>query len=396
MYRQECIRGAFISGLSSSTIRQRLLENNNITLDEAFRQARTLELEEKQSADYTTYEQPLAAMNHVDENENEDLLAVTRKTKYNNYNDNNRGERSYNDNNRGETCFFCRRNRHPRAKCPAKESNCNNCGTKGHLSIACKSKNKETKSSPAITMPTLATTTSTNKTSKINRDITYVKSVINEKEVNTMIDSGSMGSFIGLKTAQRLGLFIIPSSESIELADCTLLDTIGEVVVGITIGGKLYKCLVLCVMNKLVTQVIMGKDFLRKHKKVTFQFNGNEDPITFAATSKSKTLSDGKYLSLDSGTTKSTMSVPPANLFSNLTSNCKPVACKSRRYNDNDKQFTRKEKNAWLADGAIVPSKSPWRAQPIITRDDDKNHRRRMAIDYSQTINLFTEHIYNN
>ena len=27
LYRQECIRGAFISGLSSSTIRQRLLEN---------------------------------------------------------------------------------------------------------------------------------------------------------------------------------------------------------------------------------------------------------------------------------------------------------------------------------------------------------------------------------
>ena len=192
-----------------------------------------------------------------------------------------------------------------------------------------------------------------------------------------------------MKTAQRLGLFIIPSSESIELADRTSLDTIGDVVVDITIGGKLYKGLVLCVMNKLVTQVIMGKDFPRKHKKVTFQFNGNEDPITFAATSKSKTLSDGKNLS--SGTTKSTMSVPPANLFSNLTSNCKPVACKSRRDNDNDKQFIRKEKNAWLADGAIVPSKSPWRAQPIITRDDGENHRRRMAIDYNQTINLFTE-----
>ena len=171
-----------------------LLDNGCLkTLDEAFRQARTLELAEKQSADYTTYEQPLAAMNHVDENENEDVLAAARKTKYNNYNDNNRGKRSYNDNNRGKTCFFCGRNRHPRAKCPAKESNCNNCGTKGHWSIACKSKNKETKSSSAITMPTLATTTSTNKTSKINRDITYVKSVINEKEVNTMIDSGSMG-----------------------------------------------------------------------------------------------------------------------------------------------------------------------------------------------------------
>ena len=49
VYRQEYIRDAFINGLNSNTIRQRLLENNDLTLAEAFQQARTLELAQKQS-----------------------------------------------------------------------------------------------------------------------------------------------------------------------------------------------------------------------------------------------------------------------------------------------------------------------------------------------------------
>ncbi|KAI5721077.1 hypothetical protein M8J77_015726 [Diaphorina citri] len=40
LYKEEYIRDAFISGLSSARIRQRLLENTTLTLDEAFNQAR--------------------------------------------------------------------------------------------------------------------------------------------------------------------------------------------------------------------------------------------------------------------------------------------------------------------------------------------------------------------
>jgi len=51
-YRSEYVRDAFINGLSSSTIRQGLLENTTLTLQKAFEQARTLELAQKQSASY--------------------------------------------------------------------------------------------------------------------------------------------------------------------------------------------------------------------------------------------------------------------------------------------------------------------------------------------------------
>ena len=51
-------------------------------------------------------------------------------------------------------------------------------------------------------------------------------------------------------------------------------------------------------------------------------------------------------------------------------------------------QFIRKEVEKLLAQGVIEPSRSPWRAQVLVTKDE--RHKRRMVIDYSQTINRFT------
>jgi len=51
-------------------------------------------------------------------------------------------------------------------------------------------------------------------------------------------------------------------------------------------------------------------------------------------------------------------------------------------------QFIRKEVEKLLDQGVIEPSRSPWRAQVLVTKDE--RHKRRMVIDYSQTINRFT------
>ncbi len=42
-----------------------------------------------------------------------------------------------------------------------------------------------------------------------------------------------------------------------------------------------------------------------------------------------------------------------------------------------------------LREGIIRPSNSPWRAQVLVTGGE--NRKKRMVIDYSQTINRFTE-----
>ena len=51
-YKKEAIRDAFISGLSSTHIRQRLLERTELSLETAFDHARSLDMAEKQSQLY--------------------------------------------------------------------------------------------------------------------------------------------------------------------------------------------------------------------------------------------------------------------------------------------------------------------------------------------------------
>jgi len=83
-----------------------------------------------------------------------------------------------------------------------------------------------------------------------------------------------------------------------------------------------------------------------------------------------------------------TLRVNPPELFANLTADCHPVASKSRRYSFDDSKFIAEETRRLLQEGIIEPSNSPWRAQVVVTKDE--NHRKRLAIDYSETINRFT------
>ena len=52
VYQQESVRDAFIAGTSSQTVRQRLLEKRNMSLDEMIDLARSLESAEVQAESY--------------------------------------------------------------------------------------------------------------------------------------------------------------------------------------------------------------------------------------------------------------------------------------------------------------------------------------------------------
>ena len=78
----------------------------------------------------------------------------------------------------------------------------------------------------------------------------------------------------------------------------------------------------------------------------------------------------------------------PIRLFQHLKTDCKPIATKSRRYSHADSEFISSEVKRLLREGLIESSNSPWRAQPLVVTQE--NHKKRMVIDYSQTVNKYT------
>ena len=192
-----------------------------------------------------------------------------------------------------------------------------------------------------------------------------------------MIDSGSATCFITRKAAKRMNFFIIPPAcKQVSMADPSLTTTIvGEVVVDIALNGKLYVGQVVSVVRNLFVDLILGKDFLRKQKSVTFHFNGSEAPLNLSSVPDASSLE--------------AMKVQPPPLFSSMSPQCKPIACKSRRYTSSDTNFIQQETERLLSEGIIELSVSPWRAQASVLANE--KHKKRMVVDYSQTVNVYTE-----
>jgi transposase InsO family protein len=85
------------------------------------------------------------------------------------------------------------------------------------------------------------------------------------------------------------------------------------------------------------------------------------------------------------------MLIEPPSLFPNLDANCRPIATHSRKFCADDREFIQQETDQLLKAGVIEPSISPWRAQVVVVKNNNQ-HRKRMVIDYSQTVNRFTQH----
>ena len=115
--------------------------------------------------------------------------------------------------------------------------------------------------------------------------------------------------------------------------------------------------------------MILGLQFQKQHKEVVFKFGGDKPPIEIC--------------------NLTALNVQPPNLFANLFKDCKPIATKSRKYSNHDKHFIRQEIQNLLSSEIIERSNSPWRAQVIVTKDP--NHKKRLVIDYAQTVNKYTQ-----
>ena len=125
VHKEEAVRDAFIAGISSNEIRQRLLEDHNLSLQNAFDKARSLEIAQKNAQAYFTNSTQLinssksiASINSEDVSFDEHVAAVIEK------------------------CVYCGNKKHQRNLCPARDVVCFKCSKKGHFSKVCRSRDK--------------------------------------------------------------------------------------------------------------------------------------------------------------------------------------------------------------------------------------------------------------
>lgn len=278
-------------------------------------------------------------------------------------------------NPRSQTCFFCGRSRHRRSQCPAKNEACRNCGKTGHWATVCKSKamastEVEDANDSSKTAAMLLCTADTSMVHKPGRAC-FAQVTINggSEACKALIDSGSTHSFIKAAHARNLKLPISWKSSSTRLADNSVGRTSGETVANICMNGVEYRVR-LTVVDALVAEMIIGMDVLSQHKVVELNADGKLPKVSFTCAAFP------------------TMNIDPPDIFSSgLKSDARPIATRARFVKPRDREFIESEIQRLLDEGIIEKSNSPWRAQAFVVRDN----KPRMVIDYSETINLFTQ-----
>ena len=193
--------------------------------------------------------------------------------------------------------------------------------------------------------------------------------------------------------SKRLQIPAHPSSRKVTMAQTSMeSQIIGKCNVTIELKGKRYNDVRLNILHNLCSDVILGYDFQKQHKNLTFHYWGNkEDLVVTNSTRKVVSTVNTKQPLPRQITDVNVAAVDLPTLFKSISNVVKPIATKSRFFNKDDRAFIRDQISSWLAKGLIKRSDSPWQAQVMIARDELQCHKKRMCIDYSQTINLFTE-----
>ena len=360
LYREESIRDSFIRGLNSSSIRQRLLEQKSLDLKSAFDLARQLELAQHQSQSYNQV-LPHSCSVRPQSTETSTVTApaicdtqypVSVTSTF--------------------VCDYCGLRRHPRVQCPARDVLCKSCGKKGHYQRVCRASKSYSKASAnghsaSVLNTVLSSVTTAAAPTGLSNAVINVH--VNNIMLTALVDTGSSESYVSNYVVRRYKWSIHSSRQQVTMASTHLSSfTLGHCLVSLRFKGDVYKHVKLSILPDLCTDVLLGHDFLNRHKSVEIPFGGAKP-----------TLSLCNLIAAN---------VAPQSLFQHLSPDCRPIVTKSRRYSVADENFIRAEVDRLLCDGVIEPSDSPWRAQVLVTSNE--RQKRRMVVDYSQTINRFT------
>ena len=218
-YREELICDSFINGLTSPSIRQRLLETDNINLERASQLAESLEQAHMQapSMGQNTTTSLVASINQrntfeklgtdFDESDQtEDFAAVS-------YTSSPKPRKTQPKSKR--LCYYCGGSFHPRNLCPARERSCHICGKQEHYAKVCRSSQSQT----AFKVSSSVTSTSDAQDERYLVTVskfsfaagapnclqrTVVNATISGHSVKALFDSGASKNFINKSLEEQL------------------------------------------------------------------------------------------------------------------------------------------------------------------------------------------------
>ena len=313
-----------------------------------------------------------------------------------------------------------------RSLCPARDATCHNCSKTGHFSKLCQS--KKDASSSVIFSPTLCAITAACSPNLRHASVPVIVNVIT---MDALIDSCSSDSFISENAFKRLNVKMTRSDKQVSMALTSMESTaIGSSQLTLLVNNRENQNIKVDILLNLCSDIILGHDFQKQHSKVTFQFEGSQPKLIVKPLAKSSVTALDKCnptsqpkpkpttpsqpatspkmtakpesaaspepappsepASHSNALPKKFADVVPLSLFKSLPKDIKPIATKSRSSNKDDRDFIKTEIQSLLKAGMIQRSDSSWRAQVLVAKDEFNRHRKRLCVNYSQTINLYT------
>jgi len=363
-HKDTLLRDALVAGIQSDVIRARLLELNDseANLTDCLARANAVEL----STDFTKLFQPPTSQQETSlavvqgDSDSSQVAAAINK----NFHNNNNKSRTDSNSSSQNQCSFCGQGMHQRSRCPARNATCLKCGKPGHWARVCKSR----------TAAAIQSSDSHSFICSINAkssSVFYPVNINNKGTILSLIDPGATESFITLSSAENLNLKVTYSPKTIKLANGSNFEIVGHCDVPININQEKYDIRLL-VSKSLVTDCIIGMDILSQHQSLTLLLGGTRPNL----------LLENQCCSMFPS-----MNIEPPQVFGDLIhQGIQPIASKTRYVSPINKRFMDEEVERLLKANIIEESRSPWRSQAFVVR----NAKPRMVIDYSETVNRFT------
>ena len=233
--------------------------------------------------------------------------------------------------------FYCGNKRHPCKDCPANDSVCFKCKKQGHFAKACRSRDARRGETTATLQQSHAVGSVFNLDQNVNGKIN-IAFQLNGEPVNALFDTIS---HVSEAVAKRLNLQITDDSTCIDLAlkGCCS-KSISNCEATVQLQHRKYDKILFSLLKDLLTDVVLGQDFVLQHEKVSTHFGGEKPSLNLNALKALKTPK-------------------PPKLFQYLTEDCHPITAKSRRF------FTTDTRSSNLAAPHGAPRLLPHRMRTI-------------------------------